>query len=48
MLSPAVARRYRESILDPGGSRPASKLVETFLRRPFNFKAWQEWLNEGS
>ena len=48
LLSPAVARRYRETILDPGGSRPASKLVETFLRRPFNFKAWQEWLNEGS
>ena len=48
LLSPAVARRYRETILDPGGSRPASKLAETFLRRPFNFKAWQEWLNEGS
>lgn len=48
LLSPAVARRYRETILDPGGSRPASKLVETFLRRPFSFKAWQEWLNEGS
>jgi thimet oligopeptidase len=48
LLSPAVARRYRETILDPGGSRPASKLVESFLHRPFNFKAWQEWLNEGS
>ena len=48
LLSPAAARRYRESILDPGGSRPASRLVETFLHRPFNFKAWQEWLNEGS
>ncbi len=48
LLSPGVARRYRETILDPGGSRPASKLVETFLRRPFNFKSWQEWLNEGS
>ena len=48
LLSPAVARRYREAILDPGGSRPAARLVESFLRRPFNFKAWQDWLNEGS
>ncbi len=47
LLSPAVAKRYRESILNPGGSRPAAKLVETFLHRPFNFKAWQQWLNEG-
>ncbi|HUQ31920.1 MAG TPA: M3 family metallopeptidase [Pyrinomonadaceae bacterium] len=48
LLSPGVARRYRDAVLAPGGSRPASKLVETFLNRPFNFKAWQEWLNEGS
>ncbi|HYG79666.1 MAG TPA: M3 family metallopeptidase, partial [Pyrinomonadaceae bacterium] len=48
LLAPAVARRYREAILSPGGSRPAAKLVETFLHRPFNFKAWQDWLNEGS
>jgi thimet oligopeptidase len=48
LLAPGVARRYREAVLTPGGSRPASKLVETFLNRPFNFKAWQEWLNEGS
>jgi thimet oligopeptidase len=48
LLAPGVARRYREAVLNPGGSRPAGKLVETFLQRPFNFKAWQEWLNEGS
>jgi thimet oligopeptidase len=48
LLAPGVAKRYREAVLNPGGSRPASKLVETFLQRPFNFKAWQEWLNEGS
>ncbi len=48
LLAPAVAKRYREAILSPGGSRPATKLVESFLQRPFNFKAWQEWLNEGS
>ncbi|HKR00940.1 MAG TPA: M3 family metallopeptidase [Pyrinomonadaceae bacterium] len=48
LLAPGVAKRYRDAVLAPGGSRPATKLVETFLNRPFNFKAWQEWLNEGS
>jgi thimet oligopeptidase len=48
LLAPGVAKRYREAVLTPGGSKPATKLVESFLNRPFNFKAWQEWLNEGS
>jgi len=48
MLAPGVAKRYREKILEPGGSRPAAKLVEDFLSRPFHFAAWQTWLNEGS
>jgi thimet oligopeptidase len=48
LLAPGVAKRYRDTVLAPGGSKPASKLVETFLNRPFSFKAWQEWLNEGS
>lgn len=48
MLSPEVARRYRERILAPGGSKPAAKLVEDFLGRPFSFEAWQNWLNEGN
>jgi thimet oligopeptidase len=48
LLSPGVARRYREAVLEPGGSKPAAKLVEDFLGRPSNFMAWQAWLNEGS
>jgi thimet oligopeptidase len=48
MLSPGVAKRYRETVLAPGGSRPAAKLVEDFLGRPSNFAAWQAWLNQGS
>lgn len=48
MLAPGVAKRYRETVLAPGGSRPAARLVEDFLGRPSNFAAWQEWLNEGS
>jgi thimet oligopeptidase len=48
LLAPNVAKRYRNAVLVPGGSQPARLLVEQFLNRPFNFKAWQEWLNEGS
>jgi len=45
VLEPAVARKYRESILAPGGSKPAATLVRDFLGRPFDFKAWEAWLN---
>jgi thimet oligopeptidase len=38
-------RRYRELILTPAGSKPAATLVEDFLGRPFNAKAWEKWLN---
>lgn len=48
LLSPGVARRYRELVLAPGGSKPAARLVEDFLGRPFSFNAWQKWLNEES
>jgi thimet oligopeptidase len=48
MMAPDVAKRYREKVLEPGGSKPAGKLVEDFLGRQFNFDAWQKWLNEGS
>lgn len=48
LLAPGVAKRYRNTVLVPGGSQPAAQLVEHFLNRPFNFNAWQEWLNEGS
>ncbi len=48
LLAPGTAKRYRDTVLAPGGSKPAAKLVENFLGRPFNFKAWQAWLNEGS
>jgi thimet oligopeptidase len=48
LLAPGVAKRYRNTVLVPGGSQPARVLVESFLNRPFNFKSWQEWLNEGS
>jgi thimet oligopeptidase len=45
LLDPVVARRYREAILAPGGSAPAVTLIERFLGRPFDAKAWEDWLN---
>ena len=48
MLMPSVARQYGETILAPGGSRPAAEIVKDFLGRPFNFAAYQAWLDEGT
>jgi thimet oligopeptidase len=48
LLAPGVAKRYRESVLVPGGSAPAATLVSNFLGRPFDDKAWTAWLNEDS
>jgi thimet oligopeptidase len=45
LMDPAVARRYRETILEPGGSKPAAELVKDFLGRPHAFEAYEEWLN---
>ena len=46
--SPVMAKRYREYVLARGGSQPVNKLVVSFLSRPFNFNAWQGWLEEGN
>jgi thimet oligopeptidase len=45
LLAPAVARKYRDTMLAPGGTKPAATLVRDFLGRPFNFTAWEQWLN---
>jgi thimet oligopeptidase len=45
LLAPAIARKYRDSVLAPGGSKPAAALVRDFLGRPFDFRAWELWLN---
>jgi thimet oligopeptidase len=39
-----AATRYRREILEPGGSRDATALVEAFLGRPYSFDAYREWL----
>jgi thimet oligopeptidase len=45
LLAPGVAKRYRETVLAPGGSKPAAQLVSEFLGRPFNEQAWKKWLD---
>jgi thimet oligopeptidase len=45
LLDAEVSRRYRDTVLVPGGSKPAADLVRDFLGRPFDFKAWEAWLN---
>lgn len=37
----ATARRYRELVLAPGGTRPAAELVADFLGRPLNIDAYR-------
>ena len=36
------SHKYRDTILAPGGSKPAAALVRDFLGRPFDFRAWEE------
>ncbi len=44
VMDPEIARRYRECVLAPGGSKDAEELVEDFLGRPFGFEAFERWL----
>ncbi len=46
LLAEAVTRRYREQVLEPGGSRPGKELVRSFLDREHNPHALTEWLAE--
>jgi thimet oligopeptidase len=40
-----TAGRYRKTVLEPGGSKPAAELVKDFLGRDYNFDAYAAWLN---
>lgn len=46
ILDQGVARAYREAVLKPGGLKGAAQLVEDFLGRPGNLKAYEAWLSE--
>jgi thimet oligopeptidase len=47
LFAPEPARRYRKTILEPGGSKRAAELVQDFLGRPFGFEAYRAWLEAG-
>jgi thimet oligopeptidase len=46
LMNPAVAKKYRKEVLEPGASKPAAELVTKFLGREYNFKAYENWLNQ--
>ncbi|HEU4567566.1 MAG TPA: M3 family metallopeptidase [Marmoricola sp.] len=44
LLAEDVARRYRDKVLVPGGSKDAAELVADFLGRPYDAEAFTAWL----
>ena len=44
LFAPEVAHRYRDTVLAAGGSRDAADLVEEFLGRPYDNRAFATWL----
>jgi thimet oligopeptidase len=37
--------KYRKTVLEPGGSKPAAELVKDFLGRPYGFEAYRNYLD---
>jgi len=46
LLAPAVAARYRATVLEKTGSMPANDLVRNFLGRPLAMDAFVAWMNQ--
>ncbi|MEP7003424.1 MAG: M3 family metallopeptidase [Chloroflexota bacterium] len=44
LMDTTVSRRYRDQVLAPGGTKPAARLVEDFLGRPGDVRAFKAWL----
>jgi thimet oligopeptidase len=44
LMDAATALRYRRTVLEAGGSKPAAELVKDFLGRPSGFDAYRAWL----
>ena len=44
LLDPAIATRYRDVVLAPGGTRPAKDMVHDFLGRDYDFQQFDAWL----
>ena len=48
LLDPKTAKKYRDRVLAPGGSKDARDLVKNFLGREYSFEAFRNWLNNGA
>lgn len=46
LLDGPTAMRYRRAVLEPGGSKPATQLVQDFLGRPQSMEAIGHWINQ--
>ena len=46
VLNSPTAIRYRKTVLEPGGSKPATQLVEEFLGRPVDIRALKTWMDQ--
>jgi thimet oligopeptidase len=46
LLGGNAGERYRKTVLEQGGSKPAKELVRDFLGRGEDFAAFSKWLNE--
>ena len=44
MLGSEAATRYRRTVLEPGGTKPAQELVHDFLGRDFRYDAYEKYL----
>lgn len=44
IMNQEQAKRFRDLVLKPGGSKDAADLVRDFLGRPFKFDAFEHWL----
>ncbi|HYO56107.1 M3 family metallopeptidase [Archangium sp.] len=44
-LDTATTMKYRKTVLEPGGSKPAAELVKDFLGRPYGFEAYRAYLD---
>jgi thimet oligopeptidase len=45
LMNTEVSRHYRDTILAPGGTKPAAELVRDFLGRPYDLRAFKEWVS---
>ncbi len=46
LLGCAAGKKYRQTVLEQGGSRPGRQMVQDFLGRDEEFSAFTDWLNE--